>query len=115
MSMFRAAFLSLLVIALLPWGTWIHAARAAEAAPYRVAAPERAEPRQTISPRSASTLSRCQMATGLPLPGCSLFTAAPGGAGLPGSPDAAQPRPAAGTRMGALHDPAGPFIPPRRS
>ncbi len=113
MSLLRTALLQLLVIALLPWGAWMHAARAAEA-PARIAVAEHVLPRLPLAPKSASTLTRCRIA-GLPGTACSFDPGLlqPAAAALP--PAACIPRPEPDLRLGAKHDPAGLLDPPRRS
>ncbi|WP_171060490.1 hypothetical protein [Poseidonocella sp. HB161398] len=113
MSMLRTALIHLLLVALLPWGAWVHAARAAEAGPLRVYYAERAETRSQAAQKTLSTLTRCRI-SGLPGTSCGFDPGHLAGAGTSALPRPPVPRPAADLRLGDMHDPSGPLDPPRR-
>ncbi|WP_145963013.1 hypothetical protein [Mangrovicoccus ximenensis] len=112
MSLLRTALIHLLLVALLPWGAWVHAARTAGELPLRTHA-ERVETRAPLAPKSVSTLSRCRIA-GLPGTACAFDPGTLVGSPETARPAAQVPRPDPDLRLWAKHDPAGLLDPPRR-
>ncbi|WP_172328667.1 hypothetical protein [Mangrovicoccus sp. HB161399] len=113
MSLLRTALIHLLLIALLPWGAWMHAVRAAEAGPLRAIVAEAVEARAPSAPKSASTLTRCRI-SGLPGTACSFDPGHLARDPVAAMPALQLPRPDPDLRLWAKHDPAGLLDPPRR-